>query len=147
MIYRRMLTKLLVAILTVGLLVACQAEKQKGTTLDQLSPAKGDEAEIYAIVAALQDSISASQWDKWLALYTDDAVLTSGKKEISKQQMRDIVEGISYKITNLVVLNKDISGNQASISVRFDGNGKEQYETYLLTKKNNKWLIYREKNP
>ena len=143
--------KLLGLILLVGLLTACQAEKQKGTTLDQLAPANADEAEIYAIVGEIQDRISAGKWDQWLELYTDDAVLTSGwasgNKEISKQQMRDLVEGISYKITNMVVLDKSISGDQASISVSFVGNGKKQYETYLLTKKSGQWLIYKEKNP
>jgi ketosteroid isomerase-like protein len=148
---KKVLINLFMVILTVGLLAACQAEKQKGTTLDQLAPANADEAEIYAIVGKLQDRISAGEWDQWLELYTDDAVLTSGSgsgnKEISKQQMRDMVEGVSFKITNMVVLDKSISGDQASISVSFDGNGKKQYETYLLTKKSGQWLIYREKNP
>jgi len=129
------------------LLISCQAEKQKGTTLDQLAPANADEAEIYAIVGKLQDRISASEWDKWLELYTDDAVLTSGKKEINKQQMRDLIEGISYKINDMAVLDKNISGEKASVSVSFNGNGKKQYETYLLTKKSGQWLIYQEKNP
>lgn len=150
MIYRHTLINFFIVILTVGLLAACQAEKQKGTTLDQLEPANADELEIYAIVEKIQDRISASEWDQWLDLYTDDAVLTSGgsnNKEINKRQMKDLVEGISYKITNMVVLDKSISGDQASISVSFDGNGKKQYETYLLTKKIGKWLIYKEKNP
>ncbi len=147
MIYQRTRTMLLGVILIVSLLGACQAEKQKGTTLDQLAPANDDEAEIYAVLSTLQSTISASQWDKWLKLYTEDAVLTAGKKQLNKQQMRAEVEGISYKITDMVVLNKDISGNQASISVNFSGNGKKQYETYILTKKSGEWLIYKEKNP
>jgi len=150
MIYLRTLVKFSMVILVVVLLAACQAEKQKGATLDQLTPANPDEAEIYAMITKLQDSITASEWDQWLDLYTDDAVLTSGgssNEEISKQQMRDLTEGISYKITNMVVLDKRISGDQASISVSFDGNGKKQYETYLLTKKSGQWLIYKEKNP
>ena len=61
--------------------------------------------------------------------------------------MREMVEGVSYKITYMVVLDKNISGDQASISVSFNGNGKKQYETYLLTKKSGQWLIYQEKNP
>ena len=151
MICRRTLTSFCMVLLTLCLLVACQAEKQKGTTLDQLAPANADETEIYEIVGKLQDRISASEWDKWLELYADDAVLTSGSgtgnKEISKQQMREMVEGVSYKITYMVVLDKNISGDQASISVSFNGNGKKQYETYLLTKKSGQWLIYQEKNP
>jgi len=101
--------------------------------------------------STLQESISASDWDQCLDLYTDDAVLTtgsgSGNKEARKQQMRGMVEGIFYKITNMVVLDKSISGDQKSISVSFDGNNKKQYETSLLTKKNRQWSIYRGKNP
>lgn len=151
MVYQRMFTKLLLVIFAVVLITACQAEKQKGTALDQLAPSNDDEAAIYAIVEKLQESISAGEWDQWLALYTDNAILTtgsgSGNKEVSKQEMREKVEGVSYEITNLVVLDKTISGNKASISVNFDGNGKKQNETYLLTKKSGQWLIYKEKNP
>ena len=151
MFYLRVFFRFFIVLLTLSLIVACQAEKQKGTTLDQVAPANDDEAAIYAIVGKLQDSISAGEWDQWLALYTDDAVLTtgsgSGNKEISKQEMREMVEGVSYKITNMVILDKTISGDQASISVSFDGNGKKQNETYLLTKKSDQWLIYKETNP
>lgn len=147
MIYRRMLVNFFMVILAMGLLAGCQAEKQKGTTLDQLAPANADEAEIYAIVGKLQDRISASEWDLWLELYTDDAVLSFGKEDVTKQQMRDNVQGITYKIKDMVVLNTDISGGQASVSVSFDGNGKKQYETYQLTKKSGQWLIYKETNP
>jgi ketosteroid isomerase-like protein len=132
-----------------GVCAACQAEKQKGTTLDQLAPANADEAEIYAIVGKIQDRITVKEWDQWLDLYADDAVFTSGSgnKEVSKQQIRDMTEGVSYKITNMVVFDKNISGDQASISVSFNGNGKKQNEIYLLTKKSGQWLIYRKKNP
>lgn len=151
MIYQRLFIKLLLVIFTVALITACQAEKQKGTALDQLAPANDDEAAIYVIVGKLKDSISGGEWDQWLALYTDNAILTtgsgSGNKEISKQEMREMVEGVSYKITNMVVLDKTISGDKASISVSFDGNGEKQSETYLLTKKSGQWLIYKEKNP
>lgn len=97
MIYRSTLINFLVVMLAVVLFAACQAEKQKGTTLDQLAPANADEAEIYAIVGKIQDRISAGEWDQWLDLYADDAVLTSGSgnKEVSKQQMRDMTEGVS----------------------------------------------------
>lgn len=127
-----------------GVSAACQAEKQKGTTLDQLAPANADEAEIYAIVGKIQDRITVKEWDQWLDLYADDAVFTSGSgnKEVSKQQIRDMTEGVSYKITNMVVFDKNISGDQASISVSFNGNGKKQNEIYLLTKKSGQWLIY-----
>ncbi len=147
----RVFYRFFIVLFTFSLIVACQAEKQKGTTLDQVAPANDDEAAIYAIVGELQDSISAGDWDQWLALYTDEAVLTSGSgsgnKEISKQEMREMVEGVSYKITNMMIIDKTISGDQASISVSFDGNGKKQNETYLLTKKSGQWLIYKETNP
>jgi len=44
MIYRGTLINFFVVMLAVVLLAACQAEKQKGTTLDQLAPANADQA-------------------------------------------------------------------------------------------------------
>ena len=106
-----------------------------------------DEKAIYSILGTLQESISASEWDKWLALYSDDAVLTSGNKKLNKQQMRTEVKGISYKITNMAVLDKNIEEDQASVSVSMDGNGKKHYETYKLRKMDGEWLIVAETNP
>ena len=47
--FQKMVT-LLGLILLVGLLVSCQAEKQKGTTTNQLAPANASEAEVYDII-------------------------------------------------------------------------------------------------
>ncbi len=106
-----------------------------------------DEKAIYEVLGALQNNISTSQWNKWLQLYSEDAVLTSGKKQLNKKEMRSEVEGISYKITNMMVLDTTIEKDHASVSVSMLGNGKKHLETYKLKKVDNHWLIYMETNP
>lgn len=126
---------------------ACQSTKSQGTALNQLKPASSDEQAIYKSLSDLKDNISNSKWDQWLALYTDDAVLTKGGSKVSKEEMRKAVEGISYEITSMKVLSKEIGVDQAKISVQFLGNGKKQFETYHFKKINNRWLIIMETNP
>jgi hypothetical protein len=47
--------------------------------------------------------------------------------------MRDSVEK-PHKISIVAILDKKILGDQTSIGVISDGNGKKRYETYLHTK-------------
>ena len=137
-----------IVMMTITIFVtSCQSTKNPGTALDQIKPASSDEQAIFESVTALQNHISNSEWDEWLALYADDAVLTNGRDKVSKREMRNVVEGISYKITELKVLNKEIGADQAKVSVQFLGNGKKQLETYHYKKINNEWLIFMETNP
>ena len=61
--------------------------------------------------------------------------------------MRSIVDGITYKITEMEILKKNIGNEQAFVSVRMIGNGKKHFETYKLKKFDGKWLITEETNP
>jgi ketosteroid isomerase-like protein len=115
--------------------------------VENLQPANNDEAEIFLIVQNLQQYISTSQWDKWLAMYSDDAILTSGKKNVTKEEMRKMIDGFSYKITKMEVTKKQINAEDAFVSVSMIGNGKHQLETYHFKKINNSWRIVKETNP
>ena len=141
------ISKIVVALMIIGILSSCQSTKSTGTALSQLQPANPDEQAFYLSLTDLRDNISNSEWDQWLALYTDDAILTEGKRKVGKDEMRKVVEGISYKITDMEVLSQEISPDQAKVSVQFMGNGKKQFETYHYRKVDNKWLIYMETNP
>ncbi|PKN41687.1 MAG: hypothetical protein CVU60_09875 [Deltaproteobacteria bacterium HGW-Deltaproteobacteria-18] len=134
-------------ILFTFLIVSCNSTKSSKTLVENLQPANNDEAEIFLIVQNLQQYISTSQWDKWLAMYSDDAILTSGKKNVTKEEMRKMIDGFSYKITKMEVTKKQINAEDAFVSVSMIGNGKHQLETYHFKKINNSWRIVKETNP
>ena len=113
----------------------------------QIKATNPDEEAIYGILANLKDYISSSQWDKWLSLYADDAILTVDQKQVNKMEMRSIVDGVTYKITEMEILKKNIGNEQAFVSVRMIGNGKNHFETYKLKKFDGKWLITEKNNP
>ena len=141
------ISKVVVALMVIGLLSSCQSTKTTGTALSQLQPANADEQAIYQSITDLRDNITNSKWDQWLALYTDDAILTEGKRKVGKDEIRKVVEGASYKITDMEVLSQEIGPDQAKVSVQFMGNGKKNFETYHYRKVDGKWLIYMETNP
>ncbi|SHO49045.1 nuclear transport factor 2 family protein [Desulfopila aestuarii] len=143
----RALINVALVLFLVGLLAACQSTKNPGMMIGNIQGNTSDETEVYAIVAKVQEYISASEWDKWLALYSDDAILTKGDEKVSKSEMRKSVEGIKYKITDMEVLQKTIGVDEAVVSTRFLGNGKEQLESYKLKKIDGIWLIVEETNP
>lgn len=138
---------LIIVLLLVGLLSSCQSTKQAGTMVGDMKAKNSDEAEVYATISKVQEYISSSQWDKWLALYSDDAVLTERDRKVSKEEMRDVVDGISYKITEMEILQNVVGKDAAFVSVRMVGNGKEQLESYKLAKFDGQWLITEEMNP
>ena len=113
----------------------------------QIKATNPDEKAIYGILENLKDYISSSQWEKWLSLYSADAILTVDQKQVDKVEMRSIVNGITYKITEMEILKKKIGVEKASVSVRMIGNGKKHLETYKLKKFDGKWLIIEETNP
>ena len=113
----------------------------------QINATTPDEEAIYGILENLIDYISSSQWEKWLSLYSADAILTAGQKQVDKVEMRGIVDGLTYKITEMEILKKNIGKEQAFVSVRMIGNGKKHLETYNFKKFNGKWLIVKETNP
>ena len=119
----------------------------KTMMIGQIQATSSDEEAIYGILVNLIDYINSSQWEKWLSLYSADAVLTTGQKQVDKVEMRRIVDGISYKITEMEILKKNIGAKQASVSVRMVGNGKKHLETYKFKKFSGKWLIVEETNP
>jgi len=143
----RMLVSALLGFFLVGLLAACQSTKNPGMMIGSIQGKTGDETEVYATVAGVQEYVSASEWDKWLALYADDAVLTRGSDKVSKSEMRKFIEGKQYKISDMEVLQKVIGADDAFVSTRFIGNGKEELESYKLKKIDGKWLIVEETNP
>ena len=145
----RILKSTLICFLILGFLVACKAGSQstKAMMVDQIKATSPDEEAIYSILENIKDYISSSQWEKWLSLYSADAILTSGQKQVDKVEMRSIVDGITYKITEMEILKKNIGREQAFVSVRMIGNGKEHFETYTFKKFNGKWLIVEETNP
>lgn len=134
-------------VLAVLLITSCNSSKSSHVLVGNLSPANNDEAEIFLMVQNVQDYISASQWDEWLSMYSDDAVLTSGKGEVTKDEMRKNVEGASYKITDMRLVDKQINTADAFVSVSMMGNGKKQLETYHFRKIDGRWLIVKETNP
>lgn len=137
----------LMSLLLVGLLASCQSTKEPGKMVGQLKPMNSDEAAIYATLEGVKNHISAGQWDEWLALYSDDAVLTNGKSNVTKAEMRDAVQGINYQITEMEILDQTINTDDASVSVAMIGNGKKHKETYKFKKMDGKWLIVEETNP
>ena len=145
----RILKSTLICFLILGFLVACTAGSQstKAMMVDQIKATNPDEEAIYSILENIKDYISSSQWEKWLSLYSADAILTSGQKQVDKVEMRSIVDGLTYKITEMEILKKNIGREQAFVSVRMIGNGKEHFETYTFKKFNGKWLIVEETNP
>lgn len=143
----RILKYIVVIALALELLVACQSTKDPGKMVGQLKPMNADEAAIYTSLEGVKNHISASQWDDWLALYSDDAVLTNGKDQVNKKEMRKAVDGINYKISEMEILDQTIEADSASVSVRMIGNGKKHLETYKFKKMDGKWLIVEETNP
>lgn len=129
------------------LLSSCNSTKSSKTLVENLQPTNSDEAEVYKIVQNIQTYISTSQWDEWLAMYSDDAILTSGKNNVTKEEMRKLIDGVSYKITKMEVTKKQINTEDAFVSVSMIGNDKPQLETYHFKKINNSWLIVKETNP
>lgn len=127
--------------------LACQPKQDSKMLVESLQPSNSDEIEIFQIIDNIKTFISSSEWDKWLEMYSDDAVLTAGNKNVSKSEMRSIVEGISYKITSMEIINKDIGPNSASVSVKMTANDKFEFETYKFEKRSGRWLIIAENNP
>ena len=134
-------------ILSAFLIVSCNSTKSSKMLVENLQPTNNDESQIYQMVQNIQKYISTSQWDEWLAMYSDDAILTSGKTNVTKEEMRKSAEGISYKITQMEVIKKEINAENAFVSVSMIGNGKPQLETYYFKKINNSWFIVKETNP
>jgi hypothetical protein len=145
----RILKSIIICFLIFAFLVACSTgpQSKSGMMVGQIKATNPDEETIYGILANLKDYISSSQWDKWLSLYADDAILTTGQKQVNKMEMRSIVDGITYKITEMEILKKNIGQEQAFVSVRMIGNGKKHFETYKFKKFDGKWLITEETNP
>ena len=145
----RILKNTLIGFLILGFLVACKAGSQSTNAMvvGQIKATSPDEEAIYGILVNLKDYISSSQWEKWLSLYSADAILTTDQKQVDKVEMRSIVEGITYKITEMEILKKNIGSERAFVSVRMIGNGKKHFETYRFKKFNGKWLIIEETNP
>ncbi|MEX1349767.1 MAG: hypothetical protein AB1Z31_18785 [Desulfobacterales bacterium] len=145
----RISESILICFLIFTFLVACSTGSQSKNSMivDQIKATNPDEEAIYGILANLKDYISSNQWDNWLSLYADDAILTTGQKQVNKKEMRSIVDGITYKITEMEILKKNIGNEQAFVSVRMIGNGKKHFETYKLKKSDGKWLITEETNP
>lgn len=140
---------ILICSLIFTFLVACSTGSQSKNALmvDKIKATNPDEEAIYGILANLKDYISSSQWDDWLSLYADDAILTTGQRQVNKKEMRSMVNGVTYKITEMEILKKNIGDEQAFVSVRMIGNRKKQFETYKLKKFDGKWLITEETNP
>ena len=65
-------------ILAAWLLVACQSEKNRYDGCTSVQSMFADEAAIYASLVGIKNYISAGQWDEWLALYADNAILANG---------------------------------------------------------------------
>ncbi len=145
----RISKSIIICFLIFAFLVACSTGSQSKNAMmvGQIKATNPDEEAIYGILANLKDYISSSQWDKWLSLYADDAILTVDQKQVNKMEMRSIVEGVTYKITEMEILKKNIGDEQAFVSVRMIGNRKKQFETYKLKKFDGKWLITEETNP
>ena len=145
----RILKKIVICFMILGFLVSCKTGTQSTNSMivGQIQATNPDEEAIYGILVNLKDYISASQWDKWLSLYSDDAILTTGSNKVSKIEMRNFIEGKTYKISKMEILEKNIAEGQASVSVRMIGNGKRHYETYKFKKFDAKWLITEETNP
>ena len=139
---------ILIYFLILGFLVACKTGSQSANAImvGQIKTTNPDKEAIYGILANLKDYINSSQWDKWLSLYTDDAILTVGQKQFNKMEMRRIVDGKTYKITEMEILKKNIGKEQAFVSVRVIGNGKKRFGTYEFKKFDGKWLITEETN-
>lgn len=115
--------------------------------IGQISAATAEEAAIYGILDQLKTTISKGQWEEWLSLYSDDAVLTLGDKKVGKGEMLAATKGAKYKISEMEVLDKEIGEKDASVSVRFVGNGQKHLETYNLKKMAGIWKIVEERNP
>ena len=135
--------------LILGLLVGCNtgSHATKAMMVGQIQATSPDEKAIYRILENLKDYLSSSQWEKWLSLYSADAILTVDQKQVDKVEMRSIVNGTTYKITEIEILKKKIGVEKASVSVRMISNGKKHFETYKLKKFDGKWLIIEETNP
>ena len=143
----RVVLPMLLALFVVGVLSGCQATKDPGMMIGTIQGKTDDETAIYNSLAQLQQYISASEWEKWLALYSDDAVFTLGDKKVSKEDMRKATEGIKYTITDMEVLQKVIGKDDAFVSTKWLGNGKEEFESYKFKKIDGTWLIVEEMNP
>ena len=147
--YFRVLNRINVCLIILITMVSCKTTSHSTNSMivGQIQATNPDEEAIYGVLVNLKDYISASQWDKWLSLYSDDAILTTSNDKLSKTEMRSFIEGQTYRISKMEILKKSIAENQASVSVRMIGNGKKHYETYKLRKFDDKWLIVEETNP
>ena len=143
----RVVLPMLLALFVVGVLSGCQATKDPGMMIGTIQGKTDDETAIYTTLGQVQQYISAGAWDKWLALYSDDAVLTLGDKKVSKEEMRKAVDGLKYTITDMEVLQKVIGKDDAFVSTKMLGNGKEHLESYKFKKIDGTWLIVEEMNP
>lgn len=144
----RALGVFILGVCCIAWLSGCQATKQPGTFIGDMQGKNDNETAVFSVLSQLQEYVSASEWDKWLALYSDDAILTLGEKKVSKEEMREAAQGIKkYTITNMAVLQKVVGSDDAFVSTRFLGNGKETQESYKLKKIDGNWLIVEEMNP
>jgi hypothetical protein len=103
----RISKSILICSLIFTFLVACSttgSQSKNAMMVDQIKATNPDEEAIYGILTNLKDYISSSQWDKWLSLYADDAILTTGQTQVNKKEARSIVDGITYKITEMEIL-------------------------------------------
>jgi hypothetical protein len=105
-----------------------------------------DEEAIYRILENIKKYISNGEWDNWLALYSENAVLTDriGYLKVNKMEMRMLVTPLTIVIDDMEILDKSIGPAEASVSVRMIAHGREHFETYKLKKLNGKWLIVEE---
>lgn len=125
----------------------CYNAKRNGIMIGQAQGSSAGEKEIYAMLNNIKFYISAGMWDKWLAMYSDDAVLTYAGENINKDEMRKRVEGLVYFISKIEVLKQNVGEENAEVSVKMTGNGKPHLETYHFQKLDGRWLIVREANP
>lgn len=145
-------------ILAIMLLVGCAACGPSYQSLDQIDHYEsGDQKTLYGILATLQRTLNERDVDGWLALYTDDAIITyTQNRPTPKQAVMDDVRSQDlstwdFYITDVKVVSSDIQVDTAMVKailmMKTGSRTRSHPETYYFEKADGKWLINRETNP
>jgi hypothetical protein len=146
--------RILATILLLGL-VACGPTHK---SLDQIDPYESeDQKTLDTLLATLQQTLNDRDVDGWLALYSEDAIITYTKNRPTPKQavMEDVhaqdLSTWNFQITDIRVVSSEIQADtatvQAILMMKTGSRTRPHPETHYFDKRDGTWLITKETNP
>lgn len=146
--------RILATILVLGLM-ACGPTYQSLDQIDHYESA--DQKTLYGLLATLQQTLNDRDVDGWLALYSEDAIITYTKNRPTPKQavMEDVhaqdLSTWNFRITDIKVVSSEIQADTATVKailmMKTGSRTRRHPETYYFAKVDGTWLIKRETNP